>query len=143
VHRLIRDASLTNMDQGTGQVPAEGLVRLTHIIYALHAFSAVMGIVSSAAIVTAFLSGWPSILAVILNYAKRGDVRGTYLDSHFGWQIRTFWYAFLWVVIALSLAVTVIGIPFALLIVVGAGIWVLYRIIRGWLALNEGRPMPV
>jgi uncharacterized membrane protein len=129
------------MDQRADRLPEEGLVRLTHIIYALHAFSAVMGIVSSAAIVTAFLSGWPSILAVILNYAKRGDVRGTYLDSHFGWQIRTFWYALLWVVIALLLAVTVIGIPFALVIVAGAGIWVLYRIIRGWLALNEARPI--
>lgn len=129
------------MNQATDRGPEEGLVRLTHIIYALHAFSAVMGIVSSAAIVTAFLSGWPSILAVILNYAKRGAVRGTYLDSHFGWQIRTFWYALLWVVIALLLAVTVIGIPFALLIVAVAGIWVLYRIIRGWLALNEARPV--
>jgi uncharacterized membrane protein len=121
--------------------PAPGLVRLTHIMYALHAFSAVMGVVSSAAIVTAFLTGWPSILAVVLNYAKRRDVRGTWLDAHFGWQLRTFWWALLWVVLALLLAVTVIGIPFALLVVVVTGLWVLYRIARGWLALNEGRPV--
>ena len=63
--------------------PHAGLVRLTHIIYALHAFSALMGVVSSAAVLTAFLTGWPSILAVILNYAKRADVYGTYLESHF------------------------------------------------------------
>ncbi len=120
-------------------IPSEGLVRLTHLIYALHAFSAVMGVISSAAVVTAFLTGWPSILAVILNYVKRGDVRGTYLDSHFSWQIRTFWWAVLWVVIASFLVITIIGIPFAWLIFVFVGIWVLYRIMRGWLALNDAR----
>jgi uncharacterized membrane protein len=120
-----------------------GLVRLTHIVYALHAFSAVMGVISSAAVVTAFLTGWPSILAVILNYAKRSDVRGTYLESHFRWQIRTFWFALLWVVIAAFLFITIIGIPFAWLLVVITGLWVLYRIARGWLALNEGRPIGI
>ena len=119
--------------------PRDGLVRLTHIIYGLHAFSAVMGVISSAAIVTAFLTGWPSILAVVLNYARRSEVRGTYLESHFRWQIRTFWFAVLWVVVAVLLFVTVIGIPFAWLLVVATGIWVLYRIGRGWLALNDGR----
>ena len=123
--------------------PRDGLVRLTHIIYALHAFSAVMGLISSAAIVTAFLTGWPSILAVVLNYAKRADVRGTYLESHFRWQIRTFWFALLWIVIAGALFITIIGIPLAWLIVVGTGIWVLYRIARGWLALSDGRPIGV
>jgi uncharacterized membrane protein len=120
-----------------------GLVRLTHIVYALHAFSAVMGVISSAAVVTAFLTGWPSILAVILNYAKRSDVRGTYLESHFRWQIRTFWFALLWVVIAAFLFITIIGIPFAWLLVVITGLWVLYRIARGWLALNEARPIGI
>lgn len=117
------------------------LVRLAHVIYALHAFSALMGVISSAAIVTAFLTGWPSILAVILNYARRAEVRGTWLESHFTWQIRTFWYALFWVVIAGLLFVTVIGIPLAWAIVVAIGIWVLYRILRGWLALNDGRPV--
>ena len=116
-----------------------GLVRLTHIIYGLHAFSALMGVISSAAVVTAFLTGWPSILAVILNYAKRRDVRGSLLESHFRWQIRTFWFALFWVVVAVFLFVTVILIPLAWLVVVITGLWVLYRIGRGWLALNEGR----
>lgn len=120
---------------------ADGLVRLTHIIYALHALSALMGVVSSVAVVTAFLTGWPSILAVILNYVKRRDVRGTYLDSHFRWQIRTFWFALLWLVVAACLIVTVILIPLGWLVVVITGLWVLYRIGRGWLALNEGRPV--
>jgi uncharacterized membrane protein len=100
-----------------------------------------MGVISSAAIVTAFLTGWPSILAVILNYARRRAVRGSYLESHFTWQIRTFWFALLWVVIAFLLAVTVIGIPFAFVIVALTGLWVLYRILRGWLALNDARPI--
>ena len=121
--------------------PRDDLVRLTHVIYGLHAFSAVMGVISSAAIVTAFLTGWPSILAVILNYARRDAVRGTYLESHFRWQIRTFWFAVLWVVVATLLFITILGIPIAWLIVVLTGIWVLYRIGRGWLALNDGQPI--
>ncbi len=119
--------------------PQDGLVRLTHLIYGLHAFSAIMGVISSAAVVTAFLTGWPSILAVILNYAKRSAVRGTFLESHFRWQIRTFWFALLWVVGAVLLALTIVGLPLAWVVVVATGIWVLYRIGCGWLALNEGR----
>jgi uncharacterized membrane protein len=118
-----------------------GRIRLTHIMYGLHTFSAFMGLVSSVAIVTAFLTGWPSIIAVALNYATRHDVRGTYLESHYRWQIRTFWYAVLWFVIAAVLFVTIIGIPFAWIIVVVTGIWILYRLARGWLALNDDRPI--
>ncbi len=123
-------------------VPPEGLVTLTHVIYGLHAFSAIAGIVSPAFIVTAFLSGWPSIIAVIINYVKRGETRGTYLDSHFGWQIRTFWYAVLWVLVCgLFVLTVVLAIPgFILLGLVG--LWVIYRIARGWITLNDGKPMP-
>jgi uncharacterized membrane protein len=124
-------------------VPREGLVTLAHVIYGLHAFSALTGLLSSALIVTAFLSGWPSIIAVILNYVKRADVRGTWLDSHFSWQIRTFWYALLWLVIGGVLFVTVVGIPFAIVLWLATGIWVLYRIIRGWLALSSRRALPL
>ena len=125
-----------------GIVPASGLVRLTHIIYLLHGFSVLMGILGPALIVTTFLTGWPSIIAVIINYVKRKDVRVTYLDSHFGWQIRTFWYTLLWMVIAAMLFITVIGIVLGYILAVGAGIWVFYRIIRGWISLNDGRSMP-
>lgn len=124
-------------------VPQAGLVRLTHIIYLLHGFSVLMGILGPALIITTFLTGWPSIIAVIINYIKRSDVRGTYLDSHFGWQIRTFWYTLLWLVIAAILFATVIGIVLAYVIAVAAGLWVVYRIMRGWIALNEGRSMPL
>jgi uncharacterized membrane protein len=123
-------------------VPRDGLVTLTHLIYGLHAFSALTGLLSSALIVTAFLSGWPSIIAVILNYIKRSDVRGTFLDSHFSWQIRTFWYALLWVLAGVIAFVTLIGIPVAFAIWFGTGIWVLYRIVRGWMALGERKPLP-
>jgi uncharacterized membrane protein len=123
-------------------VPPEGLVTLTHVIYGLHAFSALAGIASPAFIVTAFLSGWPSIIAVIINYVKRGETRGTYLDSHFGWQIRTFWYAVLWVVVGGLLILTVIGIVVGVPLLIIVGLWVLYRIIRGWITLNDRKPMP-
>jgi len=126
----------------SGLVPRQGLVTLTHVIYALHAFSAVTGMLSPAMIVTAFLTGWPSIIAVILNYVKRSEVRGTWLDSHFSWQIRTFWYALLWVIVGAILFVTVVGIVLALPLWFATGIWVLYRIIRGWLALNSEKELP-
>ena len=126
----------------SGLVPREGLVTLAHVIYGLHAFSALSGLLSPAMIVTAFLTGWPSIIAVILNYVKRSDVRGTWLDSHFSWQIRTFWYALLWLAVGGLLFVSVIGIPVAVVLWFGTGIWVLYRIIRGWLALSSQRVLP-
>jgi uncharacterized membrane protein len=126
----------------SGLVPREGLITLAHVIYGLHAFSALTGLLSPAMIVTAFLTGWPSIIAVILNYVKRSDVRGTWLDSHFSWQIRTFWYALVWLAVGGVLFVTVIGIPVAIVLWFGTGIWVLYRIIRGWLALSSQRLLP-
>ena len=126
----------------SGLVPRESLVTLTHVIYALHAFSAFTGLASAALVVTAFLTGWPSIIAVIINYVKRSEVRGTWLDSHFSWQIRTFWFAVLWVLVGLVLFATVVGILFAWAIWAITGIWVLYRIIRGWLALVSQKAMP-
>ena len=79
---------------------------------------------------------------MILNYVKRGEVRGSWLDSHFSWQIRTFWYAAMWIVVAYLMFITIIGIPFFFVIVALAGLWVMYRVVRGWLALNDRRAMP-
>ena len=121
--------------------PRQNLVRLTHVMYALHAFSALMGILTPALIVTSFLSGWPSIIAVIINYIKRDEVRGTWLDSHFSWQLRTFWYALLWLVVIFLLFITLIGIIIAVPVGLAVGIWIVYRIVRGWMALGQGRPM--
>ena len=122
--------------------PAAGLINLTHIIYGLHVFAIVIGIVGSATIVGSFLGSLPSILAVILNYVKRSETRGTWLESHFSWQIRTFWFALLWVCIAVALALTIIALPLTLCILVGLTLWVIYRIGRGWLALNAQRTVP-
>ncbi len=118
------------------------MVTLTHAIYALHTLSVLIGISSLATVVGAFIFGWPSIVAVILNYAKREEARGPYLESHFRWQIRTFWFALLWCVAGALLALTLLGIPLAVMIFVGAGLWVLYRIVRGWLALTERASLP-
>lgn len=116
--------------------PKDGMIKLTHVMYGLHAFSALTGLVSAAFIVTAFLSGWPSIIAVVLNYMNAGEVRGTWLESHFRWQLRTFWFALLWAVVALLVAFTLIGIPVAVALMLGVGVWVLYRLFRGWSALG-------
>jgi uncharacterized membrane protein len=124
-------------------LPSDNLVTLTHVVYALHAFSAITGLTTAAFVVTAFLTGWPSIIAVVINYVKRSDVRGTFLESHFSWQIRTFWWALGWALLAGLLILTVIGIPLAWVVAVTTGIWVLYRITRGWLALLSRKPLPM
>jgi uncharacterized membrane protein len=129
--------------QPVAATPRQGLVTLTHVLYAMHAFSALMGVLGTAFIITAFLTGWPSIIAVIINYIKRDDVRGTYLDSHFSWQLRTFWYALLWVLVIGLLIITLVGIPIAWVVAIVVGIWVLYRIIRGWVNLVSGTAMPM
>ena len=91
----------------------------------------------------AFVFGWPSIIAVIINYVTRDRVRGTWLETHWRWQLRSFWFAALWLLVAGLLMITLIGIPAAILVVVSTGLWVLYRVIRGWMALLDRRPMPV
>ncbi|MEO8071378.1 MAG: hypothetical protein ABI652_08240 [Acidobacteriota bacterium] len=115
----------------------------TNVIYMLHALSLLIGIVGTATVVGAFLVGWPSIIAVILNYVKRGAVRGTWLDSHFRWQIRTFWYGLLWVALCTIFVVLTLGIGI-LIVWVPIGIvtvWFIYRVARGWVALSNGRSM--
>jgi uncharacterized membrane protein len=121
----------------------ESLVTYTHVIYALHALAVIIGITSYHTIVGSFVGGLPSIVAVIMNYARRSATRGTYLESHFRWQIRTFWYALLWAVVCGMLMLTIIGIPLAMIGLAALGIWIAYRVIRGWLALKDGRPMYV
>jgi uncharacterized membrane protein len=125
------------------QRPTGSLVSWTTAIYALHAFSLLTGSLGAASVVGAFLTGWPSIIAVILNYVKRSEARGTWLESHFRWQIRTFWFGLLWIVLCVLFIVGTLGIgilvawlPMGLI-----GLWFIYRIVRGWMALNNSRPM--
>ena len=119
------------------------LVQLTHVIYGLHACAVVVGVTSAAATVAGgFVFGLPSLIAVFLNYLKRSEVRGTWLESHFQWQIRTFWFTLLWLIVAGVVMLTIIGIPIAAWVMIPLlGIWVAYRVVRGWLALSGVRPV--
>jgi len=132
--------AMTNM---TGVEPPPSLVSWTQAIYALHALSLLTGILGAASVIGAFLTGWPSIIAVILNYVKRSEARGTWLESHFRWQIRTFWYGLLWVglcicfvIFTLGLGILLVWLPLAIV-----ALWFIYRVIRGWMALSARRPM--
>ncbi len=119
------------------------LVQLTHVIYGLHAVAVFVGVTSSVATVAGgFVFGLPSLIAVFLNYLKRGDVAGTWLESHFSWQIRTFWFTLLWLVISGLVMLTIIGIPIAAWVMIPIlGLWVGYRVVRGWLALSGVQPV--
>lgn len=133
----------TSLEVGKAVDPAH--ITYTNIIYALHALSVVIGLVGSASIVGTFIWSVPSIIAVIMNYVRRDEVRGTYLESHFTWQIRTFWYTLLWAVLVGSVSFVLMFILIGFLTwIVGfavLGAWVLYRVVRGWLALRESRAM--
>jgi uncharacterized membrane protein len=121
----------------------ESLITYTHVIYALHTLSVLLGLGTAHLLVFSFVGGLPSIVAVIMNYVRRSATRGTFLESHFRWQIRTFWFALLWAVVLVFSFLTIIGIPFALVGWVALGIWIIYRVARGWLALRDRRPMYV
>ncbi len=123
----------------------DSLVTWTKVIYALHAFSLLTGIIGTATIVGAFLTGWPSIIAVILSYIKRSEARGTWVESHFRWQIRTFWFGLLWISLcgAFIIATLGIGLLFMWLPIGLVGLWFVYRIVRGWVTLGDNRPMYV
>ena len=108
----------------------EGDKRLTHILYLLHALAP-------------FTAWLLAVVAIILGMARRDDVRGTFLDSHFSWLSRTFWWGLLWIgicgVLTFLLVVVIIGIPLAWLPFTVLFFWYLYRVIKGWLRLNDGR----
>jgi len=110
----------------------EGDKRLTHILYLLHGLAP-------------FTAWLLAVVAIILGMARRDDVRGTFLDSHFSWLSRTFWWGLLWIVVCSLLTalmfftlllIPLMWLPFTLLF-----IWYLYRVIKGWLRLNDGRPV--
>jgi uncharacterized membrane protein len=125
------------------RAPSPSVVTVAHIVYALHGVSLAIGAFGAASVVGAFLFGWPSIIAVILNYVKRDEARGTWLESHFQWQIRTFWMALLWgVVIAVAsavLAIVLVGFAIWVVGLFALGVWAIIRIGRGWLVLSKRR----
>jgi len=128
------------------RTPDPSLLTYTHLIYALHALSVLIGVVGAASIVGNFIFGVPSIVAVIMNYARRREVAGIWLESHFSWQIRTFWWALGWsiivMVVSAPLMLVLIGFATAVVGLLLIGAWVLYRVVRGWLALRDLRPLP-
>jgi uncharacterized membrane protein len=128
--------------------PLRGLIEYTHWIYGLHSLSVLSALLTTHAVAWRFAVGLPSIIAVIMNYARRSETRGTWIESHFRWQIRTFWFAWLWIIVTLIIAMPLVllaGLGFLLgLLGFGlVGLWVIYRIVRGWLTLRDGRAMPL
>ena len=144
------------------------LTGYTHAMYALHALAGFIGVTSGATIIGTFIFGLPSILAILMNYSRRDAVRGSWLESHFQWQVSTFWTA-VGLGIALFCVALVFG-AFGVLSLVSmpltggagaigagagfggawvamtlgamiAGIWILYRVVRGWVALRDGKAM--
>jgi uncharacterized membrane protein len=90
-----------------------------------------------------FSLGLLSCLPLIVNYLKRGETEGTFLASHHRWQIRSFWFYILWLVVGGVLWVTIIGMPVAVIIWAVAWVWKAYRILRGWFDLSNNRAMPL
>ena len=101
-------------------------IKLTHIIYALMALGFITG-------------GLGSLAAIIVNYVKLDDVKGTWLESHFRWQIRTFWWGMLWGLLCIPLMFIVVGLILIWVVV----IWIIYRIATGWIRLNDSKPMDI
>ena len=103
----------------------QSLKTLTMVIYALYAF--------------AYFAGITAIIGIVMNYIKWEEVVGTWLESHFRWQMRTFWFGLLWAVLGFLTVFILIGF----LILFVNCIWMLYRVIKGWLYFNDHKPMPV
>ena len=101
----------------------KSLKTLTTVVYALQA--------------AGFLVGITWIVAVVIDYVKRDEAKGTWLESHFSWQIRTFWWGLLWGALGVITFLILIG----WLILVADAIWIIYRIVKGWLYLNDGKPI--
>jgi uncharacterized membrane protein len=126
--------------------PLRGLVEYAHWIYGLHALAVAVALLGARSVALRFAFSLPSFVAVIMNYARRTEARGTWLESHFRWQLRTFWFAWLWIIVIciVAMPLLIIGVGF-LLAELGlglTGLWVMYRVGRGWLALREGIAIP-
>jgi uncharacterized membrane protein len=121
--------------------PDPSLITTLHITYALHAVGLAIGAFGAATVLGSFIFGWPSIIAVIINYVKRSDARGTWLESHFDWQITTFWVAVVAsILIGISgfvLAIVLIGFAIWAVGFFALGVWAIYRIAKGWLRLRD------
>ena len=107
--------------------PPSPLINVGHIVYACYAVGFFVGVT------------W--LIGVIVAYVKRDDARGTWMESHFSWMIRTFWWSLVWMIVGTVFAVTIIGIVIAWPVWAIAWLWAVYRVIKGWIRLNEARPV--
>lgn len=123
----------------TPDVSRQPPVTATLVVYALFAIAAVAGIVGHGMLVGAPLLTIIGVVAVIVAYITRGDARGTWTESHLTWLISTFWWSFVLNCLGWLLAVTLIGFPLALAIWVGTTIWVIYRVIRGYMVFHNSK----
>ena len=116
-------------DATTGTTPdaakLESLKQLTLVTYILYAVSALVGVTA--------------IIAIVINYVKRDDTVGTIYESHFTWQIRTFWWSLVWFLVGMATAIVGIGV----IVLVADAIWVIYRIVKGFLTFNDNKPMVI
>ena len=110
----------------TGIENYENLKDITTLVYLLQAL---------------FFIGFPPIIGLVINYFKRSDVKGSNLESHFRWQIKTFWWGLFWYCLATVLIFTWIGAPIGIPLLVVVTVWWVYRFVRGWLILNKGQAM--
>jgi uncharacterized membrane protein len=126
--------------------PSVSLISTTLLIYALYGIAATMGLLSSGFPLIAPFFGALGIVAVVIAYVRRSETTGTWLASHYRWLIRTFWFSMLWAVVGslvlVTLGLILIGIPIAFGIWIAATIWVIYRLVRGYILFKESKAIP-
>lgn len=120
--------------------PPAGAVTLAHVIYGLYLFGCLSTMTWWLPIASLLTLSF--LVGVVLAHVKRADAAGTWLASHFRWQIRTFWFALLWSALAWLLIVTIIGALIGGPMLLVLTVWLIYRILRGWLLLNDAKPAP-
>ena len=122
---------------------AEWLITYTMVIYVLQALSVGITVYASMSDGGVFIEGLPFVAAVVMSYVQRSAVRGTFLESHFRWQIRTFWFGLLFGIIvgAVSFLLLFAGVSLYFIALLALGVWLIYRVIRGWFALKDRRPV--
>ena len=130
----------------TQDVTRQPPVNAALLVYALFAIAALVGVASHGFPLFAPLLGIVGIVAIIIAYVKRDEAAGTWVASHFRWLIRTFWWSLLWALLGglvmITLGLILIGIPIAIAIWAIDTIWVIYRVIRGYLYFHDSKPVP-
>ncbi|HTP46969.1 MAG TPA: hypothetical protein VMQ50_08630 [Casimicrobiaceae bacterium] len=126
--------------------PTPSLITATLIVYGLFGLGAVVAILSHGFPPVAPLGGIAGLIGIIMAYVKRGEAEGSWLASHYRWLIRTFWFSLMWgiigAVVFVLLALLLIGLIIGPVIWIATSIWVIYRLIRGYLLFKDSKPVP-